>query len=89
MTIERKLERIMKGGANHRRIQMLRLLERQPGLAEFVIADELDANLKTISVHLQRLAHAGLVEKRYVGKRVAHTASPLGKHLLKFLRTLD
>lgn len=85
----RALERIVKGFANHRRIEILQLLEKAPELSVFEISRALRVNFKTISEHTRRLAAAGLVEKRYEGKIVRHKVSSLGKLILKFLRMLE
>lgn len=83
------LEKVMKGVANHRRIEILTLLERMPELALFEIADMLEINFKTASEHVRRLVIPGLVMKRYAGKTVRHALSAGGKNILKFLRTLE
>ena len=86
---ERRLERIAKGFANHRRIEMLRLLTRQPELSLEEIALALRINVKTASEHLRRLAIAGLILKRNQGREVRHAVSPRGAAALSFLSTLD
>lgn len=53
------------------------------------LAEAEKANLKTVSEHLRRLVTAGLVNKRYEGRRVVHTASPYGKAFLVFIKTLQ
>jgi DNA-binding MarR family transcriptional regulator len=85
----RLLERIVKGFANHRRIQILYLLKKAPELSVFEIAGSLRMNLKTMSSHLQRLAIAGLVMKRSDGFSVRHRLTPRGQAILKFLRILE
>jgi predicted transcriptional regulator len=85
----RKLERIVKGFANHRRIQIMSLISRKPDLSVAGISDELKVNFKTISEHLRRLAIAGLVLKRNRGNEVEHALSRSGKSILKFLRILE
>ena len=85
----RVLERIVKGFANHRRIEILQLLEKVPELSILEIARSLRVNFKTISEHTRRLHIAGLVMKRNEGNAVRHALSPLGKSILKFLRTLE
>lgn len=79
----------MKGIANHRRIEIVALLERVPELSVLEITEALDVNFKTISEHVRRLAIAGLVLKRNDGNSVRHTLTPVGKSILKFLRTLE
>ncbi|HEY4475334.1 MAG TPA: winged helix-turn-helix domain-containing protein [Candidatus Paceibacterota bacterium] len=85
----RKLEKIVKGFANHRRIQILDLLGKKPGLSVFEISEELNVNFKTISEHLRRLTFSGLVVKSNRGAEVEHIISGLGRLILKFLRTLE
>ncbi len=85
----RKLEKVVKGFANHRRIQILALLAEQPGLSVLEISDALNVNFKTISEHTRRLALSGLVAKKNMGTEVEHSVSLLGRHVLKFLRTLE
>lgn len=85
----RQLERIVKGFSNHRRIQILELLDKTPELSLIEIAYELDIDFRTASDHTRRLAIPGLILKRNVGPAVHHALSPLGKSILKFLRTLE
>lgn len=85
----RQLERIVKGFANHRRIEILELLKKEPELSVNQLADRLKVNFKTISEHVRRLAIAGLVLKRNQGASVCHKLSDRGEFILKFLRTLE
>lgn len=86
---ERQLERIVKGFANHRRIQMLALLERQPELSVEEICEKLRIGTKTASEHLRRLSIAWLVVKRNEGRWVRHKITKRGSRVLAFLRSLD
>ncbi len=83
------LERIVKGFSNHRRIEILQLLNKQPELSLIEIAEALNINFKTAFEHVRRLAIAGLVMKRHEGAAVRHAVSPVGYLVLKFLRTLE
>lgn len=85
----RRLERIVKGFANHRRIQILQLLRRKPEASVFEIAGALDMNIKTASEHTRRLAIAGLVLKRNQGLMVRHKLTARGESILEFLRILE
>lgn len=85
----RQLERIIKGFANHRRIEIMILLEKAPELSLIEISDELKINFKTGSEHIRRLVLAGLVMKRNAGASVRHALTNEGKLILKFLRTLE
>jgi DNA-binding MarR family transcriptional regulator len=83
----KQLERYFKGAANHRRIDILFMVERNDGIAVEEIADALKANFKTISQHTKSLVQAGLLNKKYQGRQVAHSLSPYGKAFLKFMKT--
>ncbi len=85
----RQLERHFKGIANHRRINILRLIAKEEGITLEDIADRLECNLKTTSEHLRRLVQAGLVDKKYQGRAVAHTLSPYGRIFYKFMTTFS
>ena len=83
------LGRIVKGFANHRRIEILELLDREPELSVINVSEKLRVNFKTISEHIRRLAIAGLVMKRAHGPSVRHKITDRGKSILKFLRKLE
>ena len=51
------------------------------------IAKQLDANFKTISQHTKSLVNAGLLNKKYIGREVAHSLSPYGKYFIKFIKS--
>ena len=85
----RELERLVRGFANHRRIQILELLKSSPELSVDEVAEELSINFKTASDHIRRLAIAGLVLKRNEGNAVRHKLTVRAKSILKFLRTLE
>ncbi len=84
----RKLERVVRGFSNHRRIQILALLRQSPGLTVAEVSDRLKLNFKTASEHLRRLALPGLVQKRSRAASVEHRLTPLGEQVLRFLQTL-
>jgi DNA-binding MarR family transcriptional regulator len=85
----RVLETTVRGFANRRRIEILMILERRSERSVVDLSEQLDINFKTAAVHIQRLASAGLIEKRSDGTRVRHTVTPRGIAVLKFLRTLE
>ena len=85
----RQLERHFKGVANHRRIDILFIVAAHPGITLEGIVESLEANEKTISEHTRRLSQAGLIDKKYIGRTVAHTLSPYGKILIKFITTFQ
>lgn len=89
MKTYKELERMVRGFANHRRIETLVLLAKKPELSVDEIAEELNINFKTASDHIRRLAIASLVLKRNEGAAVRHKLTTRGKNVLKFLRTLE
>jgi len=85
----RQLERIVRGFSNHRRIQILELLNKEPELSVLDISEKLKVNFKTVSEHIRRLAIPGLVMKRSSGAYVRHRLTERGINILGFLRTLE
>ena len=85
----KKLERIVKGFANHRRLQVLELLARDPELSVQEIAEKLKSEMKNISAHVNKMAIAGLVIKRSDDKSVRHKLTKRGINILKFVRMLE
>jgi len=85
MKTAKQLERHLKGVSNHRRIEILRLVGKWEGISLEDIADELECNIKTISEHTRRLVQAGLVNKKYQGRNVAHSLSPYGRRIIAFI----
>lgn len=83
----KKLERHFKGVSNHRRIQILLLIARRPGIILEDILQELEGNQKTFSEHTRRLVAAGLVEKSYAGRMVEHKLTPYGEVFVKFIKS--
>ncbi len=82
----KQLERHFKGISNHRRIEILSLIARIDGISLDDIANSLDCNIKTISEHTKKLVQAGLVNKKYQGRLVAHSLSPYGETFHKFIK---
>jgi len=83
----KQIERHAKGIANHYRIGILFVVGENSGITLEKIAEELNANLKTISEHTHRLVKAGLLNKKYKGRSVTHELSPYGKQFHRFLKT--
>ncbi len=87
MKTEKQLERYFTGAPTHYRIAIVFLVAKQPGITVQGIVEQLDKNFKTISEHTRRLVHAGLLNKKYVGRTVAHELSPYGKRFLGFMKS--
>lgn len=84
----KELERVVRGYANHRRIQILEHLAAHPELSVAEVSAQLKIHFKTAAAHMQRLAIAGLVMKRNDANSVRHKLTTRGASILKFLRTL-
>jgi len=85
----RKIERIVKGFANHRRVQILDLLKHAPELSVDEISERLNIGYENASDHVRKLAIAGLVMKRYEGTSVRHKLTERGEAILVFCKKLQ
>lgn len=85
----RRLERIVKGFANHRRLEILELLQRTPELSVENISERLGIGYENASDHLRKLAIAGLVLKRYQGTTVRHKLTDRALNILVFCKKLQ
>ena len=85
----RKLEQIVKGFANHRRLQIMNLLKREPELSVEDISERLDIGYENASDHVRKLAIAGLVFKRNEGSAVRHKLTPRAESILVFCKRLQ
>jgi len=83
------LERIVKGVANHRRIEILEILVKKPEMSVAEVADKLKLNFKTTSEHIRKMAISGLLMKRSDSKSIRHKLTKRGELILKFLRILE
>lgn len=85
----RMLERAVKGFANHRRIQILELLQNEPELSVDSISEKLGIGYENASDHIRKLAIAGLVMKRNEGNKVRHKLTPRAELVLVFCKRLE
>ena len=84
----KRLERVVKGFANHRRIEILQLLRDQPDLCIGEISEKLQIEIKTASEHVRRLVLSGLVTKRQKGREVRLRLADGTRSVLAFLDRL-
>jgi predicted transcriptional regulator len=82
----KKIEKIVKGFANHRRIQIIELLSKSPSLSVDQISQNLNTDFYTTSDHIRKLADAGIIEKKYKGRFVLHTLTKRGNGILSFCK---
>lgn len=82
----RKIEKITKAVANHRRIQILDILSANARLSVVEISRKTRGNVKTIDAHVNRLFAVGMITKHTAGNRVQHTITRYGITILEFLR---
>ncbi|MEX1045187.1 MAG: winged helix-turn-helix domain-containing protein [Chthoniobacterales bacterium] len=61
---------IASGLANHRRIEIIRLLQTRGSLSVSEVATECRIDVATASQHAKRLHEAGLIKKRAEGRKV-------------------
>lgn len=71
---------------NHRRIEIIRLLRKQPLQCVDQIAEACKIDKSTASEHLRRLEEGGMISKKHKGRRVLLTAT---KRATSMLRTID
>jgi DNA-binding HxlR family transcriptional regulator len=83
----KQLEKHFKGLANHWRISILLLIDKEKELNLSEIAKMVKGNFFTIGEHLRRLHAAGLVDKKYKAQEVHHSLSPYGRQFVAFLKT--
>lgn len=88
MLNERQTARIGRGVANHRRVQLLRLLDTKPGLSVGQIARQLKLRQPTATEHLKKMIEGGLVIRRRQGTSARIELTDRGRAVLKFLGTL-
>ena len=84
----RWVERVIKGVANHRRIEILELLAKSPELSVEEISEATKIGYPTAASHISRLTIAGLIAKRNQGQAVRHKLTDRGAATLKFLTSL-
>jgi len=87
MKTAQQLERHFKGMANHWRIDILLLIDKNDGISVDQITQEVKGNFKTISQHTHYLVQAGLLRKKYQGRQVIHSLSPYGKNFVNFIKS--
>jgi len=90
MNIEhRKIERIVKGFANHNRIRILELLNNKPELSVVEISETLKIGYENASDHIRKMAIAGLLMKKNSGPSVLHKLTPRAQSILVFCKKLQ
>ena len=85
----KQMERHLKGVANHRRIDIILLVAKEEGITVEGLAEALNCNYTTLSIHVAKLVQAGLIDKKYQGRNVAHSLTPYGKTFVSFLTTFQ
>jgi len=83
---DRGRARMTASMGNHRRIEIIRLLRKQPWQCVDEIAAACKIDKSTASEHLRRLHEGGMIGKKYHGRRVLLTAT---KRASAMLRTID
>ena len=78
----------MKGFANHRRLEILELLRREPELSVEEITQRLGTGYVNTSDHIRKMAIAGLLLKRSDATSVRHKLTPRALDILLFCKKL-
>ena len=86
--IAKRVERVFKGIAHQKRARILEFIAKQNGATVWQISQSLKIEFKNASQHTARIERAGLIEKRYVGRAVAHFLTPYGQKVYNFIQTL-
>ena len=89
MKTAKQFERYFKGVANHRRIEILLLVNREQNICLENISKTIDSDVKNVCQHTQKLVQAGLLNKKYNGRMVGHSVSPYGKKFIKFIKSFE
>ena len=85
----RKIERLIKGVANHNRLKILELLQKEPELSVSDISERLKIGYENASDHIRKMAIAGLLMKRNDGSNVRHKLTPRALSILVFCKRLQ
>ncbi len=80
-----QLEKHFKGIANHTRIDILLLLEKNNSISMDMLMEKLDVNYHTLIEHVGKLINAGLVYKKHIGLNIELSLSPYGKMITEFI----
>lgn len=83
-----KQVKILKALANIKRLEILKLLEKQENLFVTEIAQEIALHFKSTSKHLQKLVEAGLLSSTKHGFRLRHNLLAKTNKLLKSIEKL-
>ncbi|MEX1115809.1 MAG: winged helix-turn-helix domain-containing protein [Akkermansiaceae bacterium] len=83
---DRGRARMTASMGNHRRIEIIRLLRKQPWQCVDEIAAACKIDKSTASEHLRRLHEGEMIGKKYRGRRVLLTVT---KRATAMLRTID
>lgn len=84
----RQLESIFKGLANYHRLEILFLLEKEPGLSVEDISQKLSYGYMNASDHIRKLSLGGLVSKHKEGLTVQHKLTTRASSILVFCKIL-
>jgi predicted transcriptional regulator len=85
---DRGRAKMVAGFANHRRIEIVRLLIDKPSLCVNEVATECRIEQSTTVEHVKRLHEAGLLSKKSKGRRVLLSPTARAKAFVQFIDTL-
>ncbi len=85
----RRVERVVKGFANHNRLRILELLSEQPELSVTDIAECLKMGYENASDNIRKMTQVGLLMKRNEGPAVLHKLTTKAESILMFCKRLQ
>jgi len=85
----RRIERVVKGFANHRRLEILYLLHKEPELSLEDISERLNIGYENAYEHVRKLIISGLILKRNDARNVRHKLTSRAELILTFCKTLE
>ena len=83
---DRGRAKLVAGLANHRRIEMIRILQSKGNLCVEEIASECGVQVSTASEHARRLHESGMIKKKAEGRRVRLYPT---RRAISLLNTID
>lgn len=82
------IEKVMKGMANKRRLQILVLLDEEGGLTLSDISERLNMGYLNVSDHARKMIASGLISRKNEGVTIHLSITTLGRNILVFCKKL-
>lgn len=83
-----RIERVVKGFASHRRIEILTILDATPNLDISELAIRCRAGFPAVAEHVRKMTVAGLIEKERDGVSIRLRLTERGEAALRMIHQL-